>query len=261
MKGEVLAGFHPVEEALRAGRRRVAALYVSDQRGDPRLTALVERAAAARVPVHRVTAAELAALAGTHHQGVAARVSALVPADLDRLCTDLAAGRCPPWILLLDGIVDPQNFGALVRTAVCAGIGAVVLPKDRSARPGPTVARASAGALEHVRLVVVPNLVAALGRLKDAGLWICGLDREQGRSLFDTDLSGPLGIVVGAEGKGIRPLVRRHCDFFVAVPQTGPIDSLNASVAGAVVIYESWRQRRAPAVGPADPCADRRRAG
>jgi 23S rRNA (guanosine2251-2'-O)-methyltransferase len=150
--------------------------------------------------------------------------------------------------LILDGVVDPQNLGALVRTAVCAGLGAVVLPKDRAARPGPAVSRASAGALEYARVVVVPNIVATIQALKPLGLWIAGLDKNEGKPLFASDLSGPLAIVVGAEGKGIRPLVRRHCDFLVAVPQTGPIDSLNASVAGAVVIYESWRQRQAVAI-------------
>jgi 23S rRNA (guanosine2251-2'-O)-methyltransferase len=155
----------------------------------------------------------------------------------------LADGSCPPWLLILDGVVDPQNLGALMRTAVCAGMGAVVLPKDRSARPGPAVSRASAGALEHARLAVVTNIVATIQALKPLGLWIVGLDKDDGQPLFASDLSGPLAIVVGAEGKGIRPLVRRHCDFLVAVPQVGPIDSINASVAGAVVIYESWRQR------------------
>jgi 23S rRNA (guanosine2251-2'-O)-methyltransferase len=253
MKSELLWGFHPVIEALRAGRRHFADLYVSQQRGDQRLAELVREAETRRIPVQTLTPRALTEMAGAHHQGVAARVSPLAAENLDRLCQDLAAGRCEPWILILDGIVDPQNLGALVRTAVCAGMGAIVVPRDRSARPGPTVSRASAGALEHARLVTATNLAAALTRLKEAGLWICGLDREQGRSLFASDLAGPLGIVVGAEGKGIRPLVRRHCDFLAAVPQSGPIDSLNASAAGAVAIYESWRQRRCPAAAPPGP--------
>jgi 23S rRNA (guanosine2251-2'-O)-methyltransferase len=248
MTQEILHGFHPVGEALRAGRRRVEAILVSDRRGDRRLEALIAEAETRQIPVRRLPQAELTNLAGPHHQGVAARVGPLAVLDLDGLCSALGDGTCPPWILVLDGVVDPQNLGALVRTAVCADMGAVVLPKDRSARPGPAVSRASAGALEHVRLAVVPNIVAALQALKPLGLWVAGLDRNEGRPLFASDLSGPLAIVVGAEGKGIRPLVRRHCDFLVAVPQTGPIDSLNASVAGAVVIYESWRQRH-PASG------------
>lgn len=243
MRSEVLHGFHPVLEALRAGRRRVQAVLVSQRRGDRRVETLIAEAEARRVPVRSVSPAELTALAGPHHQGVAARVSPLAALDLDGLCKTLGDGSCPPWLLILDGVVDPQNLGALMRTAVCAGMGAVVLPKDRSARPGPAVAKASAGALEHARLAVVTNIVAAIQALKPLGLWIVGLDKNDGRPLFASNLSGPLAIVVGAEGKGIRPLVRRHCDFLVAVPQAGPIDSLNASVAGAVVIYESWRQR------------------
>ncbi len=250
MKEEILCGFHPVAEALRAGRRRMAVLWVNDQRGDRRLADLVQEAQSRDIPIQRMPAKALDEIAGTQHQGMAARVSPLVPEDLDRLCQDLAAGRSDPWVLILDGIVDPQNLGALVRTAVCAGMGAIVIPRDRAAKPGPTVSRASAGALEHARLVVATNLATALSRLKKAGLWICGLDRAQGRSLFESDLAGPLGIVVGAEGKGIRPLVRRHCDFLAAVPQSGPIDSLNASAAGAVAIYESWRQRNAGADRP-----------
>ncbi len=244
MTSEVLYGLHAVAEAIRAGRRTVEAVLASQRREDRRLADLVAAAEQRGIPVRRVAPAELTAMAGPHHQGVAALASPLALWNLDRLCDALAAGTCPPWLLLLDGIVDPQNLGALVRTAVCAGIGAVVIPKDRAVHPGPAVGRASAGALEHARMVVVTNLVSAIQALKPLGLWIAGLDRNLGRSIFESDLSGALGIVVGAEGKGIRPLVRRHCDFFVAVPQTGPIDSLNASVAGALVIYESWRQKQ-----------------
>ena len=247
MKEEVLCGLHSVGEALRAGHRRIKVIWINDQRSDQRLANLLQEAEKRGIAIQRVTPKALGEMAGAHHQGVAAQVSPLATENLDRLCQDLTAGRCVPWVLILDGIVDPQNLGALVRTAVCAGMGAVLVPRDRAARPGPTVSRASAGALEHVRLVVVTNLATALDRLKETGMWICGLDRAQNRSVFESDLSGPLGIVVGAEGKGIRPLVRRQCDFLAAVPQSGPIDSLNASAAGAVAIYESWRQRNVKA--------------
>lgn len=243
MTQEVLYGFHPVIEALRANRRRVQAVLVSRRRGDRRAETLIVEAESRQIPLRRVSPVELTDLAGPHHQGVAARVGPLPVLDLDGLCTALSDGTCPPWILILDGVVDPQNFGALVRTALCAGMGAVVLPKDRSARPGPAVSKASSGALEHARLVVVPNIAATMQAIKPLGFWIAGLDKTDGQPLFASDLSGPLAIVVGAEDKGIRPLVRRYCDFMVAVPQVGPVDSLNASVAGAVVIYESWRQR------------------
>ena len=250
MKEEVLCGLHPVGEALRTGHRRIKVIWINDQRSDRRLADLIREAENRRIPIQRVTPKALGEMAGAHHQGVAAQVSPLATENLDRLCQDLAAGRCIPWVLILDGIVDPQNLGALVRTAVCAGMGAVLVPRDRAAQPSPAVSRASAGALEHVRLVVVTNLATALDRLKETGMWICGLDRAQSRSVFESDLSGSLGIVVGAEGKGIRPLVRRQCDFLAAVPQSGPIDSLNASAAGAVAIYESWRQRNAKADHP-----------
>ena len=148
-------------------------------------------------------------------------------------------------MILLDGVTDPQNFGAMVRTALCAGAHGMVVTRDRAAPPSPAVAKASAGALEHLPLARVTNLVSALAQLKEAGLWITGLDRGGGQSVYETDLAGAAGIVIGSENKGLRPLVRKHCDTLAAIPQTGPLDSLNASVAAGIVIYEAVRQRRA----------------
>jgi 23S rRNA (guanosine2251-2'-O)-methyltransferase len=148
-------------------------------------------------------------------------------------------------VLLLDQIVDPQNLGAISRTAQCIGAHGVVLTKDRSAPLSPAASKASAGSLEHTRVAVVTNLVHAITELKKNGLWVAGADRTGLDDLFKTDLTGPIALVIGSEGKGLRPLVKRHCDFVISIPQTGPIGSLNASVAAAVIMYEIYRQRHA----------------
>jgi 23S rRNA (guanosine2251-2'-O)-methyltransferase len=145
----------------------------------------------------------------------------------------------------LDNLVDPHNLGAIVRTALCAGLFAVIIPKDRSVPPTPAVSKASAGALEHVCLVSVTNLADTAQKLKQRGVWVVGLDGQARQSVFDADFKGPLALVVGSEEKGIRPRVKKQCDYLVSIPQFGRISSLNASVAAGVVIYEALRQRRA----------------
>jgi 23S rRNA (guanosine2251-2'-O)-methyltransferase len=147
------------------------------------------------------------------------------------------------FLLLLDNIMDPHNLGALVRTALCVGIDGVIIPKDRSVWPSPAVSKASAGALEHIRLAKVTNLVNTIKALKKKGLWILGLDSAAKRSIFISDLKGSIAMVIGGEEKGIRPLVKKQCDVLMSIPQKGHINSLNASVAGAVVMYEAFRQR------------------
>jgi 23S rRNA (guanosine2251-2'-O)-methyltransferase len=240
---EVLYGIHPVCEALRAGRRRVFGLYTLN-RPSRRLQAALELARQAQVVVETLSGGQLQALAGTpQHQGLAARVGPYPFADLQSALANPAAGRHQPLVVILDNVVDPHNLGALVRTGHCAGVAAMVIPKDRAAAPTPAVSKASAGALEHVRLVQVTNIAGTLRTLKARGFWAVGLDRAGGRSVFELDLRGPAAIVVGGEGRGIRPLVKTHCDFLAAIPQMGRIDSLNASVAGAIAIYEALRQR------------------
>lgn len=240
---EVLYGIHPVCEALRAGRRRVFGLYALS-RPSRRVLAALELARQAQVAVETLSGDQLQTLAGTpQHQGLAARVGAYPFAHLQSALDNPACGGDQPLVLVLDSVVDPHNLGALVRTGHCAGVAAMVIPKDRAAAPTPAVSKASAGALEHVRLVRVTNIAATLRTLKARGFWTVGLDRAGGRSVFELDLRGPTAIVVGGEGRGIRPLVKSHCDFLAAIPQMGRIDSLNASVAGAIAIYEALRQR------------------
>jgi 23S rRNA (guanosine2251-2'-O)-methyltransferase len=246
MKPEILYGIHPVTEAIRAGRRKMLTLFLAEK-GSPRLASLTDLAGSAGIPVEKRSAADLNAMAGAGgHQGVAARVGPFPLPDLSAPqqvtdLSDLSGG--PPFLLLLDSILDPQNLGALLRTAVCAGVDGVILPKNRSAAPSPAVSKASAGALEHARLFQTTNLVRAMEMLKAAGLWITGLDRSGDRSIYRCDFTGPVALVIGGEEKGIRHLVKQHCDFLATIPQAGPIDSLNASAAGAVALYEAFRQR------------------
>lgn len=239
----LLWGYHPVFEALRAGRRRLHCIYLAKGQGAGRREAIAEAARQVGVPVQRVTLDRLTAIVGhARHQAVAAEAGPFPESTLDQIVSAAGAER-QGWVLLLDQVVDPQNFGAIVRTAHCAGMHGVITPKDRSAPPSAAACKASAGALEHMPVAFVVNLVGAMRILKESGFWIAGADRRGSHSLFGADLKGHLALVIGAEEKGLRPLVKQHCDFTLAIPQTGPVGSLNASAAAAVIIYEAYRQR------------------
>lgn len=247
---EILYGHHAVNEALRAGKRTISEIWLAGDKPSPRLEGIVEKAHAGGIPLTRVPAARLSALSGSErHQGVCARVSGFPYASLGEVLNGkarVAAGQASPvCLLLLDSIQDTHNLGALIRTAYCAGIDGVVIPKDRSAAPTPAVSRISAGALEHTRLIRATNMVKVITDLKSQGLWVAGLDRAAGPTLFTMDFKVPLAIVVGSEEKGLRPLVKKNCDLLVGIPQMGDVDSLNASVAGGIVMYEVFRQRQA----------------
>lgn len=243
LKTEIIFGFHPVREALAAGRRTLFEMYLARGKKSGRAEELVQACEKREIPVKRIEPAQLSGLAGTaEHQGVGARVSALPEADLNGILGKVADGL-PPFLLILDQIVDPRNLGALVRTALGVGMMAVIVPRDRSAPSSPAASKASAGAMEHMPVVRATNLVRTIHAIKEKGVWVAGLDRRAKQGLFETDLTGPLAIAVGAEEKGLRPLVRSACDFLISIPQMGPLDSLNASVAGAAAMYEAFRQR------------------
>ncbi|MGD2187544.1 MAG: 23S rRNA (guanosine(2251)-2'-O)-methyltransferase RlmB [Desulfobacterales bacterium] len=244
MKAEILYGFHPVYEALRAGRRTFHEIYISKKTLSKRIEPIASEAARKQLQLKKVSSDRLQAIVGgVTHQGVAAKVSAYPLLDDADLLQVAGSSDHPPLLLLLDHIVDPHNLGAIIRTAVCAGIDAVILPKDRSASPSPVVSRVSAGALEYMRVAQVNNIVRFVNTLKDKDFWIVGLDQNAVQSVYDADLTGAVGLVVGGEEKGIRTLVKQNCDFLVSIPQTAKVGSLNASVAGAIVMYESYRQR------------------
>jgi len=238
MKTEVIFGIHPVYEALRAGRRIFSEIRIA--KFSKRLEKIVSYAESHNITVKKTQPPQLRAVTGTDfHQGIGAIVSDYPCADI----SDMLDSGGDVFLLLLDNIVDPHNLGALIRTALCVGIGGVVIPKDRSAQPTPDVSKASAGALEHMLLARVTNMTRTITELRKKGVWIGGLDREGRQSLFDARMDGPLALIIGGEEKGIRPLVKKHCDFLLSIPQQGPLNSLNASVAGAVVMYEAFRQR------------------
>ncbi len=243
MKTEMLYGIHPVFEALRAGRREFFELYIAGERDSDRYKDITGLLSPRKIPVKRVKPAQIEQMTGpVLHQGIAARVSEYPLIPFDDILKIIKPG-ITDFLILLDNIVDPQNLGALVRTALCVGTGGVIITKDRSASPTPAVSKASAGALEHISLSKATNMINVIKVIKDKGFWIAGLDAMADMPVYDCDFRAPTALVIGGEEKGIRPLVRSNCDFLVSIPQKRGISSLNASVAGAVVMYEVFRQR------------------
>ncbi len=245
-----IAGFHAVTARLRHAADSVEALYVDARRHDRRMQQLLQRAQAADVKVIAVDAQRLHGLAGgVPHQGVVAVCQAT---QLARTLDDLLADvRKDTLLLLLDGVTDPRNLGACLRTADAAGVDAVVVPRDRSAAMTPVVAKAAAGAAEAIPLVAVTNLARAMEDLRQAGVWIAGAAGDADRSIYELDLVSPLAWVLGAEGEGLRRLTREHCDWLARIPMAGHVESLNVSVAAGVCLFETLRQRAASAVSPA----------
>jgi 23S rRNA (guanosine2251-2'-O)-methyltransferase len=246
---EVLYGLHAVEEALRAGRRRFDHVLVARERQDERLERLIEDCRRAGVRVRPEPREQLTAVAKTAaHQGVVALVRPQEFLALEDLFAPGAARPAAARLLLaLDGVEDPQNLGALLRVADGAGVDGVILTERRSAPLSAAAVKASAGAAEHLRIARVVNLVRALEALKNRNLWIAGLD-ERGSADYDRfDLTGDCVLVLGREGAGLHDLVRRTCDFLLRIPMAGGVSSLNVATAGAVVLFEAARQRRAAA--------------
>lgn len=243
MKPELLYGIHPVQEAVRANRRDILEVLLTSGKKGGRLVEIERLAQKTGLKIRQVSADNLNAIAeGRRHQGVAARVGPLPLVELPDMLSGLE-DHPAPFLLLLDQVLDPHNLGALLRTALCAGVDGVLCTRDRAAAPTPVVSRISAGAMEHVHITVVTNLVSAIKALQAHRFWVAGMDVAGKESLFSTDFSGPLAVIIGGEEKGLRPLVKKQCDFLVAIPQASALNSLNASVAGAVVMYEAYRQR------------------
>jgi 23S rRNA (guanosine2251-2'-O)-methyltransferase len=239
---DLLYGRNSVLEALRARRRRIRRVLAAS--GAHGLEALLEEARRGRVTVETVDRRRLDQLAGAHHQGVVAEAEPLPYVHLEDLLAAAQLRTEPPFLLALDSLQDPQNFGTLLRTAVAVGVQGVLLPERRAVGVTPAVSNASAGAVEHLRVACVTNLVRSLEQLKARGVWVYGLAVDAAQRYWDTDLSGPLALVVGSEGSGLGRLVREACDGLVHIPMLpGSIGSLNASVAGSLVLYEAFRQR------------------
>jgi len=240
---DVLYGIHSVGEALRARSRLLDHLEVARERHDQRLQAVIDLAREHGVSVRFLPRDQLDRLARSKsHQGVVAVVNSTRYAELDDLLTSKKSANS--FILALDGIEDPHNLGALIRTADGAAVDGIVIPERRAAAVNATVAKASAGASEHVRIARVVNLARTLEELKERSIWIVGLDERGGKSYDQIDYNMDCAVVLGAEGHGLHDLVRKKCDFLVSIPMLGHVPSLNVSVAGAVVMYEVARQRR-----------------
>jgi 23S rRNA (guanosine2251-2'-O)-methyltransferase len=243
---EMLYGRNPVCECLRAGRRQVFKLVVAE--GARKGGALSEAMTLARkqgVPIQTVDKRQLDRLGkGVRHQGVVAEVDEYPYVSMQDVLAEAEARSEPPWLLLLDCLQDPQNLGTLLRTAEVVGVHGLVLPERRSVGVTPAVVSVSSGASEHAQIVQVTNLVRAMKELQERGIWIAGLEAVSGATqVWQADLKGPLALVVGGEGQGMRRLVRETCDYMIELPMRGQINSLNASVAGSVVLYEAARQR------------------
>jgi 23S rRNA (guanosine2251-2'-O)-methyltransferase len=243
LKEELLYGINPVLEALRSDRRAFE-LYVAGSITDKRLEKILKLASEKGIPVRNREKIDIARLAGNeHHQGVVLKVEPFAYAELDQIlqiCRDSADSG---MLLVLDGVQDPHNLGALIRSAACAGAHGVIIPKDRAAGITPAVEKASAGAVETIPVAQVVNIVQTLEELKKEGFWIYGASDAAKASVYEQDFTGHVAVVIGSEGEGIRPLVRKKCDVVFSIPIQGGVSSLNASVAGGVVLYEMVRQR------------------
>ena len=241
-----LTGIHAVKEALEA-RRPIDRIAIAKGRQDTRIEEIVQLARQQSIPVRFEDRMQLDRLANSKdHQGVVALAAARAAATLDDILSGANHARGQlGLIILLDGVEDPHNLGAIVRTALAVGAHGVVIPERRAAGLTDTVARSSAGALAHLPVAKVTNLARAMEELKEAGYWLVGLAERADKVYTEVDYTSPVGIVLGSEGQGLHELTRKRCDFVVSLPTTGPVKSLNVSVAAGVVLFEALRQRHA----------------
>lgn len=243
MRAETIYGMHAVRMMLERDAARVVRVLLSERREDARVRAIEELARRHQRPLERVAASTLEQRLGdVAHQGVAADITPLPPWDEDQLLQALQSASAP-LLLALDGVQDPHNLGACLRSADACGALAVIVPKDRAAQLTATARKVAAGAAETTPVVSVTNLVRTLKLMKDAGLWIVGADAAGEQPAPAVDLKGPVVLVLGAEGGGLRHLTRENCDFLVRLPRQGAVESLNVSVAAGMLLYEAARQR------------------
>ncbi len=237
-------GLHAVKAVLERAPERVLELWLAQPRDDARSRDLRERAHTAGVRIQSVGAEALAKLVGeVAHQGAVAAVRPLKPWDEHDLLESLNQSAADPLLLILDGVTDPHNLGACLRTADAAGVHAVLIPKDRAAAVDGVVRKVAAGAAEFVPVASLTNLARTIDLLKQRGIWVVGTDGEAPQTLYGADLKRPLALVLGAEGAGMRRLTRERCDFLVRIPMAGQVESLNVSVAAGVALFEARRQR------------------
>jgi len=240
---ELIYGIHPIRVMLERHAARVVNVRLAERRDDPRVREIEDLARKHGTPVQRVDGSSLKQQLGdVAHQGVVAEIAPMPPWSEDDLLEALQSVS-NPLILALDGVQDPHNLGACLRTADACGVLAVVVPRDRAAQMNATVRKVAAGAAETTPVVAVTNLVRTLKLLKEASLWVVGADAEGAKPAHESDLKGGTVLVLGAEGTGLRQLTRQTCDWMVRLPQLGAVESLNVSVAAGMLLYEAVRQR------------------
>lgn len=240
---DMVAGRNAVMEALK-GSRSVNKLMIANGSTEGSIKEIIAVAKDKGVNIQYWDRSKLDSIArGIRHQGILAQVAPVQYAELEDILQVAKDRNEPPFIVLLDELEDPHNLGAILRTADAAGVHGVLIPKHRSCPLSATVAKTSAGAVEHVPVARVGNLVQTIKKLKQEGLWVAAADMD-GKDYYDTDLTGPLLLIIGSEGQGVGRLVKEQCDFVVRIPMVGKINSLNASVAGSILMYEAMKQRR-----------------
>ncbi|MGO2135092.1 23S rRNA (guanosine(2251)-2'-O)-methyltransferase RlmB [Marinobacter sp.] len=243
MSEEFVFGWHAVEAVLKRESGRLQQVWIQTGRQDKRVKTITDTLDELGVKWNVVHRRELDERVGGVHQGVVAAVSESREWTEDDLLAQLAASDKPPFLLVLDGVTDPHNLGACMRTCDAAGVQAVIVPKDKSATLTPVARKVACGAAESVPFVRVTNLARFLRTLQDQGVWLIGTAGEAKATLYQADFKGPVALVMGAEGKGMRRLTREHCDQLINIPMLGHVDSLNVSVATGVCLYEALRQR------------------
>lgn len=242
---EILIGPNSILEGLRAGKRSLKKLYIAKGRSGEKIRTIVQLAKEKGIPVSRVERDQLSSMSGNdRHQGVLALVGGQKYFSLEEVLEEIQGKEEPALFLLLDEIQDARNLGSILRTAETAGVDAVIIPKNRAARLGAGATKSSAGAEEYVRVVRVTNLVEAMRRMREAGIWLVGADQGAGKEYEQVDLRGPVALAIGGEGRGLRRLTRESCDILVRIPMKGRISCLNAGVAAGILVFEVLRQRK-----------------
>ncbi len=241
---QIIYGIHPVKEALKSPYIQFQKILIGTQRSHSSLQTILDQATKKQIPITFTTKENLNQMAkGGLHQNVIGLIKETPYADLEEILSQWRKEEGKALFLILDGIQDPQNFGSLIRTALGCGVHGIIIPKDRAVGITPSVVRASAGAALHLPIVRVVNIATVIDALKKEGIWVYGASGEAKDLIYNFDLNIDLAIVIGAEGKGIRPLVKKKCDRLFSIPMKGPISSFNASVSGGMILYEVMRQR------------------
>ena len=243
-RGEFLTGLNPVLEAIKMGERSFDRIYIAKGRGGPKIDELIKLARERDIHIRFEQREIIDKLVGTaNHQGIAGVVSAKEYATVDEILKIAKEKNEQPFIVILDGIDNPQNLGGIIRSAEAAGVHGIIIPERRAVGITDAVAKSSAGAVEYVAIAKVGNINNTIAELKKKGIWIVGVDMKGEKRYYEMDYKMPIAVIIGSEGEGVKPLVIKNCDFVVSIPQKGKINSLNASVAAGIIIFEALKSR------------------